>query len=148
MIKILIAEDDQFLIAAYKAKFKKAGFEIKIVADGEAALVAVPEFQPQLMLLDLMMPKKDGFAVLKELRAQPEYASLPILVASNLGQQEDIDKATKLGATGYIVKSNLSLDEIIEVINKTLSKVGGAPQKAATSSKAATPPATPLPKAA
>lgn len=122
MKKLLIGEDDQFLSAAYKAKFAKAGFEVLILSDGEEVMAKIDEYKPDLLILDIMMPKKDGFSVLEELRTSEKWKALPILVASNLGQKEDIDKAIRLGANGYIVKSDLRLEEIIEKIKSLLPK--------------------------
>lgn len=115
-MKILIAEDDKFLANAYRVKLKKAGFDIKLASDGVEALAALDSFKPDLVLLDLVMPKKDGFAVLSEIRNNSEHANLPVIVATNLGQKEDTEKAKKLGATDYIVKSDLSMKDIIEKI--------------------------------
>lgn len=120
-MKILIAEDDNFLANAYRMKLTKEGFEIKIVADGEDVFVVLQEFKPDLILLDLVMPKKDGFAVLKELKANDQYKSIPVLVASNLGQQEDRETCEKLGAVGFIVKSDLSMQDLIVQIKQHLS---------------------------
>lgn len=125
MKKILVAEDDLFLANAFKAKLSKVGFELEIAQDGEETMQKITTFQPDALLLDLMMPKKDGFAVLEELRRDERYKSMPIIVASNLGQQEDIDRAMKLGASGYVVKSNLSLSQLVEKINAFLPKVEG-----------------------
>ncbi len=116
MAKILIAEDDKFLANAYRVKLTKAGFEVKIAANGEEAVEALKEFEPDIMLLDLVMPKKDGFSVLEDLRNDEKWKNLPIIVASNLGQQEDVDKAKKLGANDYVVKSNESLQNILDKI--------------------------------
>lgn len=117
MVKILIAEDDRFLSSAYRVKFTKAGFGVFLAADGDEALAAVKSFQPDIILLDLVMPKKDGFATLEALKADPTTKSIPVLVASNLGQSEDLTKAKSLGAVDYVVKSNLSLDELVQKIN-------------------------------
>lgn len=121
MKKILIAEDDKFLASAYRLKLTKAGFEVEIVSDGTELLKVLEKFLPDLILLDLVMPVMDGFAVLENLRSNPKFKSIPILVASNLGQKEDIDRATNLGATDFVVKSDMSLDMLIEKINKFIS---------------------------
>lgn len=122
MKKILVAEDDLFLANAYKAKLTKEGFELEIAADGEETMSKIASFQPDALLLDLMMPKKDGFSVLEDLRKDPRWKDLPIIVATNLGQKEDIDRAMSLGATGYVVKSNLTLSALVDQINQYLSK--------------------------
>lgn len=118
--KLLIAEDDKFLGSAYKAKLAKAGFEVQLATDGQEALTALQTFTPDLILLDLMMPIKDGFAVLQEVKSDERLKAIPIIVASNLGQKEDTERAISLGANDFIVKSDLSLNSIIEKINKHL----------------------------
>lgn len=124
MKKILITEDDKFLASAFRAKLVKAGFEIKIVGDGEEAIEALETFTPDLILLDLVMPKKDGYAVLQDLKAEPKWKSIPVLIATNLGQKEDVDRAMKLGADAYIVKSELALGELVKKINLLLKTKG------------------------
>lgn len=121
MAKILVAEDDKFLVMAYRAKLTKSGFEVTIATDGEEALLALQTFIPDLILLDLVMPKKDGFATLEEIKKQDKLKNIPVIVASNLGQKEDLDKAMALGAVDYIIKSDLSMDELLAKINDKLS---------------------------
>lgn len=122
MKKILIAEDDFFLANAYRVKLTNAGFETIICSDGQQALNALPGFSPDLIVLDLIMPVKDGFSVLAELKKDDKYKSIPVIIASNLGQQSDINKGLSLGASDFIVKSSSSLNEIVEKINKVLNK--------------------------
>lgn len=121
MKKILIAEDDQFLANAYRVKLTKEGFEIKIARDGFEALDILKTYTPDLILLDIVMPKKDGFSTLKEIRANPQWKNTPILIASSLGQQEDIKKGLSLGATDYVVKSDVALGDIVKKINQLTS---------------------------
>jgi DNA-binding response OmpR family regulator len=111
--KILVAEDDKFLSSAYKAKLTKAGFEVVITADGEETLTALKDSVPSLLLLDLIMPNKDGFAVLEEVKKHDEWKKIPIIIASNLSQKEDIDKGMALGANDFVIKSDMSLDDLI-----------------------------------
>ncbi len=115
-MKILVAEDDKFLSNAYRVKFTKAGFEVKVTSDGEELLSTLPEFEPNIILLDLVMPKKDGFATLQEIKKLDKYKNIPVIVASNLGQKEDLDKAKALGANDYIVKSDMSLENLVAKI--------------------------------
>jgi len=118
--KILIAEDDHFLANAYRVKLTKAGFEVKITSDGEEAIKALSDFFPDLILLDLVMPVKDGFSTLEAIKNNEKYKKIPVLIASNLGQKEDLDKGIKLGADDYVVKSDLSLDDLVMKINGLL----------------------------
>lgn len=127
MPKILVIEDDVFLSNAYKVKLKKAGFEASFATDGIEGLNALETSIPDVILLDLVMPKKDGFETLAEIKKNPAYSSIPIVVASNLGQKEDLDRATQLGANDYIIKSEMSLDQIVEKIQSWLAKQASAP---------------------
>jgi len=120
MKKILVVEDDQFLANAYRIKLQKVGFEVIIVVDGTEALEKIKSQNFDLVILDLIIPKIDGFGVLTEIRSQEKYKTLPVLVASNLSQMEDINRALKLGANDFIVKSDISLDALIEKINKLI----------------------------
>ncbi len=120
--KILIAEDDTFLANAYRMKLSKSGFDIKIVIDGAEAIKEVKEFSPDVIVLDLVMPKKDGFAVLEELKQDSQFSHIPILVVSNLGQESDVEKAQQLGATDYVIKSNESLKSIVARIEKIVER--------------------------
>ncbi len=111
-MKVLIAEDDKFLLSAYKLKFEKDGDKIEVAMDGEEALAKIKEFKPDVVLLDLMMPKVDGFEVLEKLKAEG-IEGVPIIVASNLSQAEDEERAKKLGAVDYVVKSDIALDDLV-----------------------------------
>jgi DNA-binding response OmpR family regulator len=126
MKKILVAEDDKFLANAYRVKLTKSGYEVKIAADGEEVIRNLSDFNPDLIILDLMMPKVDGFAVLREVRSNDSWNKIPILVASNLGQSEDIVKATKLGAIDYIVKTDLTMKKMVEKIRHILGETTSA----------------------
>lgn len=116
MSKILVAEDDKFLGSAYRVKLTKEGFEIKIATDGAATIELLKTFKPDLIILDLVMPVKDGFAALAEIKKNEATRNIPVIIASNLGQKEDIDKGLALGAVDYIVKSDLSMEDLIKKI--------------------------------
>lgn len=116
--KILIVEDDPFLLKAYQSKFKNSGFEVQIATDGVDALKILESFLPNVIVLDLVMPRKDGFATLEEIKANPKLKDIPVIVASNLGQQEEIDRVKKLGAVDCITKSDLSMSDLIKKINQ------------------------------
>ncbi len=113
MSKILVAEDDKFLANAYRVKLTKEGFDIQLASNGEEVLKTLQTFNPDIILLDLMMPKIDGFIVLQILRTTDQWREIPVIITSNLGQKEDIEKGMKLGATDYIVKSDTSIDDIL-----------------------------------
>lgn len=120
MAKILVAEDDKFLASAYRVKLSKAGFEIKLATDGQEALDILQTFTPDVILLDLIMPVKDGFTVLEELKKNDVWKNIPVIVASNLGQKEDIDKSMMLGATDYFVKSDMHINDVLAKINSAI----------------------------
>lgn len=122
MQKVLIAEDDKYLANAYRVKLTKAGFDVKIALDGQEALATLSSFMPDIIILDVVMPKKDGFATLEELKKNSQWKLIPVIIASNLGQKEDIERGLSLGANDFIVKSELSLNSLIEKIKTMLQK--------------------------
>lgn len=117
---ILVAEDDKYYANIYKTKLTAEGFEVVVVRDGEQALKAAREKKPDLILLDLIMPIKDGFDTLKELKADNALKSIRVVVLSNLGQDEDIQKTKDLGANDYFVKTNMSITEMVEKVKSYL----------------------------
>lgn len=112
--RILLVEDEKPLVKVLTLKLQTEGYEVVNVLDGSAAVEAVKQQHFDLMILDLIMPKKDGFHVLTEI--QTMGIKLPILVFSNLGQEEDLEKAKKLGALDYFIKSNIPLSEVVEKV--------------------------------
>jgi two-component system, OmpR family, phosphate regulon response regulator PhoB len=110
--RILLAEDDRFLQKAAGAKLRQEGFTVLTAADGEEALRVARTEAPDLVLLDLIMPKLQGFEVLRRLKEDAATVHIPIIVLSNLGQESDVKRATQLGATDYLIKANLSLAEL------------------------------------
>jgi len=116
--KILVAEDDKFLMKVYQSKLKDEGYELITASDGEEALAKIKEETPNLVLLDIMMPKKNGFEVLKESKSNSKTKGIPIIILSNLGQDSDINEGVKIGADDYIIKSNISINGILEKIEK------------------------------
>lgn len=119
--KILVAEDDLFLANVYKAKLKKEGFDFLIAKDGDETMELIKEFQPNLLILDLVMRGKDGFRVLEMIKLDPTLKNLIIVVASNLGQKEDINKCIALGASDYFIKSDVTLADIIAKVKNLLN---------------------------
>lgn len=120
MNTILVVEDDAFLANAYRVKLTKAGFSIRIAFDGDQVFSILSEFTPDVIILDLMIPKKDGFEVLKLLKSDARWKTTPIIIASNLGQEEDISRAMQMGANDYIIKSDLSLNDFVTKIRSFL----------------------------
>lgn len=127
-MKVLVAEDDKFLVKVYEAKMVKAGFEVKIAQDGEeVGKVLQTGFLPDIILLDLMMPKMDGFAVLSQLKGRDQYKNIPVIVTSNLSQPEDKQKALTMGANDYIVKSDTPIQGIVDKLQKLASSSTASP---------------------
>lgn len=120
--KILLCEDEEFVARSYLRKLKLEGFEVIHVSNGEEALKAFVTEKPDLVILDLLMPIKTGFEVLAAIRegSDESVKNIPVLVASNLGQQSDIDEAKRLGAKDFLIKSNISLKELVETVRKNL----------------------------
>lgn len=118
--KVLIVEDDEFLRSLTAKRLEKEGYEVSVAVDGESANGIASEKKPDLILLDLLLPGMDGFEVLKRARADAATKKTPIIVFSNLGQREDIEKAKGLGANDFLIKANFTLDDVIEKINVTL----------------------------
>lgn len=112
--KILIIEDDEHVSKVYEMKFTKEGYETVFVVSGEDAVEKVTAERPNLIILDLMIPKKDGFAILEEIKKNPSVSKIPVLVLSNLGGKADQDRAMALGANEYMVKVNYSMQEVID----------------------------------
>ena len=119
-VKVLVVEDDAFLLKAYMSKLQNSDFDVRSATDGEEAIATLAQFKPDIILLDLVMPRKDGFQTLQEIRQMEEFKETPIFVVSNLGQQEEFDHAKALGATDLLLKSNLSMSELVDRIHKAV----------------------------
>ena len=122
MIRILLAEDDRILRKAGEVSLKKRGYEVIPAVDGEDALAKAREHQPDLVLLDVMMPKMNGFEVLTALKGEPGVRDIPVIMLTNLEQPADIQRAANSGAHSYLVKSNMNLDELATKIKDALKK--------------------------
>ena len=124
MNKVLLVEDDPFLSSLLKNRLQKEGIEINLAKDGEEALNSLKSAKPDLILLDLILPKKSGFEVMEEIRNDPQMQSqeVPIIIISNLGQPEDISRGEELGAIEYFVKAKTSIDELVNKIKDFLKQ--------------------------
>ncbi|MCK4782049.1 response regulator [Candidatus Parcubacteria bacterium] len=120
MKKILIIEDDKFLRELIVRKLLGQGFEIAQAIDGEEGVKKAEEEKPDLVLLDLILPGIDGFEVLQQIKSKSSLIKVPVIILSNLGQEEDIEKGFKLGAVDYLIKAHFTPGEIIEKIEKYL----------------------------
>jgi len=120
--KILIVEDDLFLANLLSLRFKKEGYEVIQAFSGTEALEKLKSIRPNVILLDIILPQKNGFEVLEAISQNPQTSSIPVIIVSNLGQESDIEKGKMLGAIDYYVKARLSIDELV---NKVRNIVGG-----------------------
>ena len=116
--KVLIVEDEKLIVKPLAMKLELSGFEVKVAYNGEEALETLEKEKFDIILLDLMMPKVDGFDVLAALRKKKDRT--PVIVASNLNQEGDVSRALELGVTSYYVKSDITLDEIVDKIKEAL----------------------------
>ena len=119
---ILLVEDDRFLRKAASVMLRKLGHTIVTAEDGEEALRLVQSEHPELILLDLIMPKVQGFEVLRRLKGDPATSSIPIIVMSNLSQETDKQAMLDAGALEYLVKANLSLTELAAAVGRAMTK--------------------------
>jgi len=122
MKKILIIEDDKFLRELIAQKLIKEGYEVSEAVDGEEGLKKLKEEKPDLVLLDLILPGIDGFEVLARTREESTLSSIPVIILSNLGQKEDVEKGLKMGAVDYLIKAHFTPGEIIEKIKAALKR--------------------------
>lgn len=111
--KILLIEDDKFLRELMNKKLLTMGYDVITAADGESGLTMIKEAKPDAVLLDLILPGINGFEVLEKAKKDPETANVPVIILSNLGQSEDIEKGLKLGAKDFLVKAHFTPQEII-----------------------------------
>jgi len=119
--KVLLVEDDESLSNVYVTRFEAEGFDIRRVGNGEDALTAALNYKPDIILLDIMMPKVDGFNVLDILRNTPQTKDLKIIVLSALSQEIDMDKAMKLGADDYLIKSEITIADVVQKVKQELN---------------------------
>ena len=127
MAKILLVEDDTILVEMYQAKFELEGHEVSVATNGEECLAILKDFQPELILLDILMPKLNGFHVLKEIKKQPDLRQIPVILLTNLGQAEvDMNQelAKALGVNDYLIKSHHTPDEVVQKAVRVLSASG------------------------
>lgn len=118
--RVLLVEDDRFLRRACEVALRQRGVTVVSAADGEAALAEVRAARPDLVLLDLLMPRISGLDVLRRLRADPATRDVRVLVLSNSSREQDMQEIRALGVEGYLVKANLSLAELVERVGRLL----------------------------
>lgn len=122
-IKVLIVEDDSFIVDMYTTKLELEGFQVVSAEDGLKGLEVAKREKPTIILLDILMPKMDGFAYLEAAKKDPEIKDIPVLLLTNLGQKEDVQKGYELGAVGYLIKAHFMPSEVVEKIKQILNEL-------------------------
>ena len=122
MAKIVVAEDDKLISASLCDALKAEGYEPVPAYDGEEAVSTIAETKPDLVLLDIMMPKKDGISVLREIKANPDTERTSVIVLTNIGDVETISKIVEAGGADYLLKSDQSVDDIIRKVREVLAR--------------------------
>lgn len=121
-LSIILVEDDSFISGMYQTKLTGLGYQVELYEDGEQAFARlIRDPLPDLVLLDVVLPKKDGFEILEELRAAPRTKNLPVILLTNLGQKPDVERGVKLGADDYIIKAHYTPSEVVEKIKQVLA---------------------------
>lgn len=121
-IKILLIEDDPFLLSMYNTKFEMENFKVVTADDGEKGLKLAQKEAPDIILLDIMLPKMDGFGVLRALRADEKMKRIPVILLTNLSQKEKVKEGLALGADDYLIKAHFMPSEVVEKIKKLINK--------------------------
>ena len=121
MAKILLVEDDKFLRDLIVKKLKIQNYEVSEAINGEESLKKAKEEKPNLILLDLVLAGMDGFEILKRLKIDPDTSKIPVVIMSNLGQRDDIEKCQQLGAADFLIKAKLNLGDIAGKIESLLN---------------------------
>lgn len=119
-IKALLVEDDQLIIGMYGKKFRDSGFDMTIARTGEYGLEIVEEVNPDVILLDVLLPGIDGFTVLKRLKKNPKVSHVPVILLTNLGEGHDLKRGVKEGALGYLIKAHHIPSEVVEKVKMGL----------------------------
>lgn len=120
--KVLVVEDEDILLTALSEELKSGGYEVDGAGDGVEGLEKVKSFKPDLILLDLLMPKMDGMEMLKKLRENDETKNIPVVILTNLSDYERISEALALGAMDYLVKANYKLEDLLNKVSTVLSR--------------------------
>lgn len=121
-LNILLVEDDQFLANIYKTKFELEGFKVTVAENGELGLKEVKKKKPDLVLLDVLLPKMDGFTVLEQIKSDEDTQDIPVILLTNLGQKDDVERGKELGAEDYLIKAHFKPSETVEKVRQILDK--------------------------
>lgn len=117
---VLLVEDDVFLAGIYQKKFEMEGYKIFVADNGEKGLADAKKRKPDIILLDILLPKLDGFAVLDKLKQDPTTKDIPVILLTNLGQKDDVEKGLEAGAADYLIKAHFKPSEVVDKVRKVL----------------------------
>jgi DNA-binding response OmpR family regulator len=120
--KIVLVEDDKFLSEMYATKLTEGGFDVETAFDGEEGIAKIKQLKPDLVLLDIVLPKKDGFEVLKTIGQDESLRHTLFIALTNLGQKEEVDRGIKLGASDYIIKAHFTPSEVVAKVKRTIEQ--------------------------
>lgn len=120
MKSILFVEDDSFLVDIYVTKLKEVGLSVRTAADGEECLRKMEKQVPDVLLLDIVLPHTDGWEILRKVKENDKYKKVKVIILSNLGQKEEVEKGLKLGAEKYLIKAKYTPSQVVKEIRKTL----------------------------
>jgi DNA-binding response OmpR family regulator len=121
-IKILLVEDDSFLLGMYATKFEMEDFKVVMAEDGEKAVRLAAKEMPDIILLDIILPKVNGFEVLRQIKDNRMTAAIPVILLTNLSQKDEIEQGLKMGAEDYLIKAHFMPSEVVDKIKKVLNK--------------------------
>lgn len=119
---ILLVEDDKFLVDIFATRLKSAGYNVVVANDGESGLALASERHPHIILLDIIMPQMDGYEVLAKLQEQDATKEIPVILLTNLGHEEDVEKGLKSGAAGYLIKAQYTPTEVLNKVKEVLER--------------------------
>ena|SRR3989338_3148002 len=117
---IMLVEDDEFLAELYATKLKLENYEVALATDGEKGLKMIKEKKPDLILLDIILPKMDGFEILKAIKNEKELKDIPVILLTNLSQKDEVKKGLDLGANDYLIKAHFMPSEVVKKIKQTI----------------------------
>lgn len=117
---VLIVEDDVFLGEIYQKKFEMEGFKVSMAVNGEKGLADIKKKKPDIVMLDILLPKLDGFAVLEAAKSDPAVKDIPIILLTNLGQKDDVQRGLDEGAADYLIKTHFKPSEVVDKVRKVL----------------------------
>ncbi|MFA6536643.1 MAG: response regulator [Candidatus Paceibacterota bacterium] len=121
--KVLIIEDDKFFIDLLAKRLSQAGFAVLFANDGKSGIAIIKTEKPAVVLLDVLLPETDGFEVLSQIKADESTKAIPVILLSNLGSKENLEKSQKFGAYNFMIKATVSLDQIIKEATKAISSI-------------------------